>query len=99
MNNFIKKEIENGNIYNYKDPRAYKVLNEYYISDNEANYYIERHKNSTKEFEIGDIVFVKSFKYNDNNIVKIEKAEHSPQLNTLLNILDACGYTVEIKKL
>lgn len=32
-------------------------------------------------------------------IVKIEKAEHSPQLNTLLNILDACGYTVEIKKL
>lgn len=70
MNNFIKKEIENGNIYNYKDPRAYKGLNEYYISDDKANYYIERHKNSTKEFEIGDIVFIKSFKYNNNNIGK-----------------------------
>ena len=70
MNNFIKKEYEKGNIYYFKDSKAYEILDEYYISEEEADYYIEKHKNKTKEFEIGDIVFVKSFKYNNGNIGK-----------------------------
>lgn len=70
MNNFIKKEYEKGNIYYFKDSNAYEILDEYYISEEEADYYIEKHKNKTKEFEIGDIVFVKSFKYNNGNIGK-----------------------------
>lgn len=70
MNNFIKKEYEKGNIYYFKDSKAYEILDEYYISEEEADYYIEKHKNKTKEFEIGDIIFVKSFKYNNGNIGK-----------------------------
>ena len=31
-------------------------------------------------------------------LVKIEKGTHSPQLNTLLKILSAYGYTIEFKK-
>ena len=38
MNNFIKKEFEKGNIYYFKDPKAYKILNEYINREKELLY-------------------------------------------------------------
>lgn len=32
-------------------------------------------------------------------LVKIEKGANSPQLNTILKILDVLGYTIEFKKI
>ena len=55
---------------------------------------IIRNKKNISQRELSKIVNIKQ-----PSIVRIEKGENSPRLNTLLKILNAYGYTIEFKKM
>lgn len=54
---------------------------------------IIRKQNNLSQRELCKLINIKQ-----PALVKIEKGDHSPQLNTLLKILNASGYTIEFKK-
>lgn len=55
---------------------------------------IIRNKKNISQRELSKIINIKQ-----PSIVRIEKGENSPRLNTLLKILNAYGYTIEFKKM
>lgn len=55
---------------------------------------IIRNEKNISQRELSKIINIKQ-----PSIVRIEKGENSPRLNTLLKILNAYGYTIEFKKM
>lgn len=53
-----------------------------------------RNEKNISQRELSKIINIKQ-----PSIVRIEKGENSPRLNTLLKILNAYGYTIEFKKM
>lgn len=85
-NNFI----ENKDIYEY-------IKEEQNIIDVEFSLLEElsrlRKDNNLSQRELANIIGMKQ-----PMLAKIEKGKNSPQLNTLLNILDSLGYTIKYEK-
>lgn len=59
---------------------------------------VEQLCNLRKEHNISQQLLANIIGTKQPQIVRVEKRLHSPQLNTLLKILDVYGYTIEFKK-
>lgn len=83
----MNKETINEHINREKEllNKEYELIEQLSLIRNEKN---------ISQRELSKIINIKQ-----PSIVRIEKGENSPRLNTLLKILNAYGYTIEFKKM
>ena len=74
------------------------ILKEKQLMDREFEL-IRKLMNLRKEFNISQSELALLVNTTQPQIFRIENKKHSPQLNTLLKILDVFGYTIELKKI
>lgn len=74
------------------------ILKEKQLMDREFEL-IRKLMNLRKEFNISQSELALLVNATQPQIFRIENKKHSPQLNTLLKILDVFGYTIELKKI
>ncbi len=82
------ENIEELNAYQEREKRIFDLENE--LIEELANL---RHEKQLTQRELCDII-----NFKQPVLAKIEKRKNSPQLSTLLKILDALDYHIEFKK-
>ncbi len=87
---FYKECFESNNLKKYIKKEKSLIDTEYELLERISKY---RKKNNLSQRDLANIIGIKQ-----PTLANIEKGKHSPQLNTLLTILNSLGYTVNFEK-